>query len=116
VEQKKTRAQTFATQRKDKGGSMPTILVNPLDETIHEKGAPAARLDSLKGKIIGLLDISKPGGSVFLDRLEQLLKDRHNVASVVRASKPTFAKPAPQGVIDSLIANGVDAVVEALAD
>jgi hypothetical protein len=61
-----------------------------------------------------LLDISKPGGSIFLDRLAELLKQRYAVANVVRALKPTFTKPAPQGVIENL--RTVDAVVEALAD
>ena len=95
---------------------MPTILVNPLDETVRVQGNPAPRLDTLSGKTIGLLDISKPGGSVFLDHLERLLKDRHGVARVVRAAKPTFTKPAPAAVIEQLIAAGCDAVIEALAD
>lgn len=95
---------------------MPTILVNPLDETVRVQGKPAPRLETLAGKTIGLLDISKPGGSVFLDHLERLLKERHGAARVVRAMKPTFTKPAPPTVIDHLMAAGCDAVIEALAD
>ena len=95
---------------------MPTVLVNPLDETIRERGTSAPRLDTLSGKIIGLLDISKPGGNFFLDRVEQLLKERYGVAEVVRTMKPTFAKPAPGEVIDHLVAARCDAVIEALAD
>ena len=95
---------------------MPTILVNPLDETVRVQGIPAQRLDTLQGKTIGLLDISKPGGSVFLDHLERLLKQNHGVAHVVRATKPTFTKPAPAAVIEQLIAARCDAVIEALAD
>lgn len=95
---------------------MPTVLVNPLDETVRVQGTPAQRLDTLKGKTIGLLDISKPGGSVFLDHLERLLKEQHGVAAVVRATKPTFTKPAPAAVIEQLIGARCDAVIEALAD
>ena len=95
---------------------MPTILVNPLDETARVQAVPAQRLDTLRGKTIGLLDISKPGGSVFLDHLERLLKERQAVARVVRVVKPTFTKPAPATVIDQLIAARCDAVIEALAD
>ena len=95
---------------------MPTTLVSPLDETPRVVPKPAPRLDTLTGKTIGLLDISKPGGSVFLDRLEQLLKERHRVAEVVRAMKPTFTKPAPDAVIERLIEAKPDAVIEALAD
>ena len=89
-------------------------LVNPMNELSSQAAAAAPRLDSLTGKTVALLDISKPGGSVFLDRLEQLLKDRHGVATVLRGMKPTFAKPAPSEVIEQL--RGADAVIEALAD
>jgi len=93
---------------------MPTILVNPLDERRPVAAAPARRLETLAGKSVGLLDISKPGGSIFLDLVEGLLKQRYGVASVVREMKPTFTKPAPAATLERL--GGVDAVVEALAD
>jgi hypothetical protein len=93
---------------------MPTILINPFDETERMQAEIAPRLDSLNGKTIGLLDISKPGGKFFLDHLEHLLKEQFNVAQVIRKMKPTFTKPAPDGVIEEL--SKCDAVVEALAD
>ena len=93
---------------------MPTVLVNPFDETERAPAKTAPRLDSLAGKTIGLLDISKPGGSFFLDHLERLLKERFEVAQVVRKMKPTFTKPAPEAVIEEL--RVCDAVIEALAD
>ena len=95
---------------------MRTILINPMDEAIRVRGNPAPRLDTLAGKTIGLLDISKPGGNVFLDRLEHLLRERLSVAQVIRASKPTFTKPAPAEVIEQLLSAGSQAVIEALAD
>jgi hypothetical protein len=95
---------------------MPITLVNPLDETPRVVSKPAPRLDTLSGKTIGLLDISKPGGNIFLDHLELLLKQRYGVESVVRAMKPTFTKPAPDSVIEKLLGANCDAVIEALAD
>jgi hypothetical protein len=93
---------------------MPTILVNPFDEREPAQATVAPRLGTLAGKTIGLLDISKPGGSVFLDHLEGLLKERFSVKEVVRRTKPTFTKPAPELLIQEL---GVcDAIIEALAD
>jgi len=91
-----------------------TILVNPLDEQASAGRTPAPRLETLVGSTIGLLDISKPGGSVFLDRLEQILTERHGVAEVVRVTKPTYTKPAPAEVLEGL--RFVDGVIEALAD
>ena len=95
---------------------MSIILVNPLDETPRIFSKPAARLNSFAGKTIGLLDISKPGGSIFLDRLENLLTERHGVSRIVRVTKPTFTKPAPDSVIAQFVDAKCDAVIEALAD
>jgi hypothetical protein len=91
-----------------------TTLVNPLDEGAAAQRSSAPRLDALDGKTLALLDISKPGGSVFLDRLEHLLIDRYGVSGVVRVTKPTYTKPAPAEVLEGL--RFVDGVIEALAD
>ena len=93
---------------------MAVTIVHPGNENVVRAAAPPARLESLRGKRIGLLDISKPGGSFFLDRLEELLRTRYGAAEVVRARKPTYTKNAPPQVIEQL--RGLDAVVEALAD
>ena len=70
-------------------------------------------MDSLRGRKLGLLDISKARGDVFLNRLEERLRERG--AEVIRFSKPTFTKPAPVDLRHE-IAVQCDAVVEALAD
>ena len=89
-------------------------LVNPLDGRGGQPLEPAPRLDGLAGKTLALLDISKPGGSHFLDRLEDLLIERWGVARIVRETKPTYTKPAPASLIEKLAF--VDGVIEALAD
>jgi hypothetical protein len=93
---------------------MATTLVHPGYEGTVQAGAPAERLAQLKGKKIGLLDISKPGGRFFLDRLEELLRTRYEASDVIRLTKPTYTKNAPAALIQEL--RGVDAVVEGLAD
>lgn len=93
---------------------MPVTLINPMNETVVKAAPPPVRLETLAGKRIGLLDISKPGGSFFLDRLEKILRERYRAAEIVRARKPTFSKNAPDPVIEQL--RVADAVVEALAD
>jgi hypothetical protein len=65
------------------------------------------------GRRIGLLDISKPRGDVFLDRLEARLTEAG--ASVQRYRKPTFTKPAPVDLRHE-IATQCELVIEALAD
>lgn len=90
-------------------------LINPMNEFAAVAAPPARRLETLAGKTIALLDISKPGGSVFLDRLESILTTEYGVARIIRETKPTFTKPAPAAVIERLAAEA-DAVIEALAD
>lgn len=88
-----------------------------LDPTSERHVAERARLErpaSLDGKVVGLLDISKPRGNVFLDRLEEELRGR-GAADVLRYSKPTYTKPAPVDLRHE-IATKCDLVIEALAD
>jgi len=93
---------------------MSMRLVNPLNETPPAPATAAPRLSTLAGKTIALLDISKPGGSIFLDRIEHRLRTEHGVEGVLREMKPTFAKPAPAGVLEKI--RSADAVIEGLAD
>jgi hypothetical protein len=93
---------------------MAVTIVHPGNESAVKAAAPPVRLASLAGKKIGLLDISKPGGSFFLDRLEAILRTKYGAADVVRTRKPTFAKNAPPQIIEQL--RTLDAVIEGLAD
>ena len=89
------------------------VVLDPTSER-----APAARQrndrpSSLEGKRVGLLDISKARGDVFLDRLEERLRERG--LEVERFRKPTFTKPAPADLRYE-ISTKCDVVIEALAD
>jgi hypothetical protein len=75
----------------------------------------APRLPTLEGAVVALLDISKPKGNVFLDRVEERLRAEGRPRAVIRVAKPTFAKPAPDALRRELLASA-DAIVEALAD
>ena len=75
----------------------------------------ARRLESLDGKTITLLDISKAKGDHLLDRVEELLRERAHPRAIIRRKKPTFARPAPDDLRQEILKNS-DAVIEALAD
>jgi hypothetical protein len=92
---------------------MTIEVLDPTSERIPGTRPVASRLKTLEGKTIGLLDIRKPLGDVFLDRTAELLAERG--ATIVRFSKPTFTKPAPID-LRQRIATECDAVIEALAD
>jgi hypothetical protein len=71
----------------------------------------ARRLDTLNGKTVGILDIGFPNGSVFLNRVEQVLKSRYGVTEFVRRAKPSPARVADDQVRKELLEN-CDAIVE----
>ena len=90
-----------------------TILLDPTSERRSAQRSRAARLETLDGRTVGLLDIAKARGDVFLDRLQARLEQRG--ARILRFRKPTFTKPAPVD-LRAEIATRCEAVVEALAD
>ena len=92
---------------------MGRVILDPGNETQAAHRELLPRPVSIEGKVVGLLDISKPRGDVFLDRLEQRLADAG--ATVKRYRKPTFTKPAPVDLRHE-IATQCDMVIEALAD
>ena len=89
------------------------IYLDPTSERAAIARSLAERPASLEGKVIGLLDIRKPRGNVFLDRLEALLNEQG--LRTERFTKPTFAKVAPVDLRHE-ISTKCDVVVEALAD
>ena len=92
---------------------MARVLLDPTAERAPAERQVTARPGSLDGLTVGLLDISKARGDVFLDRLDALLQA--DGVRTVRYRKPTFAKPAPVDLRHE-IATQCEVVIEALAD
>lgn len=90
-----------------------TTLLDPTGERAPGTRERAPRPASLTGRTVGLLDITKARGDVYLDRLAELLEARD--VTVLRFAKPTFTKPAPIDLRHE-ISTKCDVVIEALAD
>ena len=90
-----------------------TTVLDPTNEAQPVARQRSERAAVIDGMTIGLLDIRKPRGNVFLDRLEELLVAAG--AAVRRYAKPTFTKPAPVDLRHE-IASQCTLVIEALAD
>ena len=89
------------------------FLLDPSSEQTPPHRARAPKLAGIEGATIGLLDISKARGDVFLNRIADHLIQLG--ARVERYRKPTFARNAPRDLREK-IAQTCDAVIEALAD
>lgn len=93
-----------------------TDSITLLDPTAERSPATRPRLPrprSLEGLTVGVLDIAKARGDVFLDRLAERLGEIG--AEVRRYAKPTFTRVAPTE-LSQRIAGECDIVVEGLAD
>lgn len=90
-----------------------TTILDPTSERSVAVRARLARPESLEGLRVGLLDIAKTKGDIFLDRVEQRLTERG--FAVKRYAKPTNTRPAPTPLYQQ-IATEVDVVIEALSD
>lgn len=92
---------------------MSRTLLDPTGELAATTRERIARPSSLAGVTVGLLDIGKARGDVFLDLVQLRLEERG--LRVERFVKPTFTKVAPIDLRNE-IAKQCGAVIEALAD
>jgi hypothetical protein len=90
-------------------------LLDPSAEDVPEEHALAARLPSLEGTTIGLVDNTKHNSDRFLRDVEALLRDQYGVSQVVYRRKANANTPAPPDLIDQ-VASPCDAVIHAVAD
>ena len=72
------------------------VLVDPTSELRREYRDRLPRPRSLEGLTVGIMDIAKAPGEVFLDRLDELLSARG--VTVKRYAKPHFSWEAPTAV------------------
>lgn len=94
---------------------MGDVFLDPTDKVDRGQKPFAPRLDTLAGKTIGLLDISKAKGAFFLDRVEEVLREQYGVKDVLRRMKPTVTRPVPEP-LKAELQEKCDAVIEALSD
>jgi len=88
-------------------------LLDPTAETAPAKRQAATRPASLHGLTIGVLDIAKVRGDVFLNRLADLLSAKG--LAVERFRKQTYTKPATPDLRHE-IETRCHALIEGLAD
>jgi hypothetical protein len=92
-------------------------LLVVLDPTVGEDVrtlSPAARLDTLRGKRVGMMSNGKPMADVFLRHLGALLEGRHGIEWEL-ATKADPSRIAPRELLDSLAAKS-HAIITGVGD
>jgi hypothetical protein len=93
---------------------MSIRVFDPTAEDATATSPGAARLTSLEGRTIGLLDNSKFHVRELLDHVEEILRAQYGVAEVIRFRKPDASRPAPPGVMTDM--QRCEAVISAVGD
>lgn len=97
---------------------LPRIQIELLDPTsgpIATGDAPVPRLDSLSGKTLGVIWNGRLPGDLILNRMIEILKERHDIGEVVFRGKPYIGNVAPSEIFDEMSAR-CDAVVAGVGD
>lgn len=63
----------------------------------------APRLDSLAGKIVGVISNGKEGTRGFFRHLEDLLRSELNVADVIHRVKSNYSAPADAAIMSDVV-------------
>jgi hypothetical protein len=84
-------------------------------QTSAAKVAGLPQFTDLRGKVLGLLDNSKPNADKLAERFAELLKEKYGVASVITRRKLTAQQGAPKQYLDELAAQA-DIVLSGLGD
>ena len=90
-----------------------TVLLDPTSQRSPTVTPRLARPERLDGLTIGILDIAKARGDVFLKQLGDRLSERG--IAVKHYAKPTNTRPAPLP-LQQQIATEVNLVIEGLSD
>jgi hypothetical protein len=84
-------------------------------ETSAARVAAMPKFRDLRGKVVGVLDNSKPNADKLAERFAELLKEKHGVAGVISRRKLTAQQGAPKEYLDEL-ASQADFVLSGLGD
>jgi len=85
----------------------PRATVNPKDRPL------VPGLDTLEGKIIGIIDNGQSNSTDMFKELATLLRERLGAKEVIFKTKPTHMQGAPQPIMEELLSR-CDAVITGL--
>ncbi len=95
--------------------SQTIVVLDPTAAARELLHPMAARLPDLGGRTVGFFWNSKPNGDILFARLEELIRQKYEVARVVHSRKPSASVSATGQMLDELAAS-VDCVVTGPGD
>ncbi|HEY7220789.1 MAG TPA: hypothetical protein VH985_20615 [Candidatus Binatia bacterium] len=84
-------------------------------QTSAPRVASLPKFTDLRGKVLGLLDNSKPNMDKLAERFAEQLKEKYGVAKVISRRKLTAQQGAPKEYLDELAAQA-DFILSGLGD
>ena len=96
-------------------GTGTIVVLDPTAKPRELRHEMAPRLPDLRGRKVGFLWNSKPNGDILFARLEELLRQKYEIADSIFRRKPTASVSATMQDIDELAAS-CHAVVVGLGD
>jgi hypothetical protein len=90
----------------------PSAILDPTGgRPATQEGLRAARLPSLNGKTLALLDNGKPNASLLLEEIGARLRSDFDLRDVLMFSKPSSGTPVEQTQMEEILATCDFAVV-----
>ena len=86
------------------------IVLDPSSYVETEDLELAPRTADLRGKTVGLLDDGLAHSDAILERIGELLENKHGVGTVIQKQKPNLSLPTPAPLFKELV-NEVDFMV-----
>jgi hypothetical protein len=85
----------------------PRMTINPKDRPL------VPGLDTLEGKVIGIIDNGQANSTTMFQELAQLMQENFHTKEVLFKTKPTHMQGAPKPIMEEIL-NRCDAVITGL--
>jgi hypothetical protein len=89
------------------------LMLDPRADVLLENNPLVPGLETVEGKVLGILDNGQANSSPMFDELARLLKGKLRVTEVIVRKKPTHMQGAPEPILDELVSR-CDAVITGL--
>ncbi len=88
-------------------------MLDPRGSLSHKDRPLVPGLDTLEGKVIGIIDNGQANSTTMFQELAKLLQEKYGPAEVLFKTKPTHMQGAPKAIMEEFVSR-CDAVITGL--